>query len=362
MATVCIFSLQVIEVLTSKESLMLTVKIDEARNSPGRRSFAGASLMGMFTNPPDTFELEANEFDGDAAVMANIQLDYNDTFLLKAKDGEEGQAKDEKKAPVVHDRLSILEMEADPMKGMPSLGMEYSFGFGPALALPTLQAFMPPDEQAPPTNDVDGVGQNVQSLGGQTAGDTSLISVPALQSPSRGQKSPEMANEGLRRGSIQINMDHFADAPPLSLVTAEKQKDGGDSAATILVGEKEGDSPAVKTTTSTSSTMDEAMPGKSVPSDNHGNEPSVDFSSFQLPSDSDDEKENENGTTGALVHPTSAVNPVQTGFSEQKKQALPSAMKKASVSAVSLEAILKENIIPWCVLYAHLYRLYIHSL
>ena len=336
MATVCIFSLQVIEVLTSKESLMLTVKIDEARSSPGRRSFAGTSLMGMFTNPPDTFELEANEFDGDAAVTANIQLDYNDTFLLKAKDGEEGQAKDEKKASVAHDRLSILEMEADPMKGMPSLGMEYSFGFGPALALPTLQAFMPPDEQAPPTNDVDGAGQNMQSLGGQTAGDTSLISVPALQSPAGGQKSPEMANEGLRRGSIQINMDHFADAPPLSLVTAEKQKDGGDSAATILVGEKEGDSPAVKSTASSTSTMDEAMHGKSVPSDNHGNEPSVDFSSFQLPSDSDDEKENENGTAGALVHPTSAVDPVQTGFSEQKKQALPSAMKKASVSAVSL--------------------------
>ena len=327
MTTGCVSLLQVIELLTSKESLMLSVKIDQARNTPARRSFAGPSLMGMFTNPPDTFELQANEFDVDAEITPNIQLDYKDAFMLKAKDEEETKAKDEKKTSVVHDRLSVLEMEADPVKGMPSLGMGDTFGFGPALALPTLQAFMPLDQQAPPTNQMDETGQNMQSLGRQTNGDTSLISVPALQSPAGGQKSPQQAEEALRRGSAQIDMDHFADAPTSisSIFTPGKHKEGDDSSTLAPMGE-------------------EATQGEALSTGNHGNKPSVDLSSFQIPSDSDDE--NESGAAGTLVHPTSAVGPVKEGFTEQKKQVLPSAMKKASTSAVSM---LKSEIHPQCI-------------
>ena len=319
---------------------MLTVKIEQARNTPARRSLAGGSLMGMFTNPPDTFELQANEFDVDSEITPNIQLDYKDAFLLKAKEGEEDRkAQDERKSSVAHDRLSILEMEADPMKGMPSLGMEDSFGFGPALALPTLQAFMPLDKQTPPTDGVDGKGQNVPSLGGQTPGDTSLISVPALQSPAGGQKSPLLADEALRRGSTQINMDHFADAPPSisGIFAPDKQKEEVDSAATNLERGKDANSNSSdNTASSASAAMDEVAQGKPLSSGNPHNEPAVDLSPFQFPSDSDEENEDKNGSVGALVHPTSAAGPVKTGFAEQKKQTLPSAMKKASVSGVSV--------------------------
>ena len=313
---------------------MLSVKIDPARNTPGRRSFAGTSLMGMFTNPPDTFELQANEFDVDSEITPNIQLDYKDAFTLKAKEGEE-RAKDEKKPDVVHDRLSVLEMEADPMKGLPSLGMQDTFGFGPALALPTLQAFMPQDQLAPSTDQVDGMDQSMQSPGGQKL-DMSLISVPGMLSPAGGQKSPQAIDAEIRRGSTQIDMAHFADAPASisSIFTPGKLK-GEDGTVPAILEKGEGNSPLLKDTSAptTTPTGKEVTQGEALPSGNQSNEPAVDLSSFQIPSDSDDE--NEAGTSDAAVHPSSANGSAKTGFAEEKKQPLPSAMKKVSVSAVS---------------------------
>jgi C-terminal processing protease CtpA/Prc len=308
-----------IELLTSKDSLMLTLKVDPTQATPNRTSLGGSSIMGMFTDPPDTFELKPNEFDIDSEITPDVQLHYKEAFLLKAREGEEEgeespKTKESKPDPK-YDRLSVLEMEADPTKGIPSIAFSSSFGFGPTFALPTLQSF-PQEEQdgdvPKPQGTVPNASETVpqlQSSQGSAGLDASLISVPGFTSPDR-----EHSDQGSTvRQSTAIDMGNFTKIPPS---VAEV-----DTTVSQNVPENP---PQIPTPVAT-------PPTETTDSNTKEEQPQVDLSPFQIPSS--DESENEDAD--AKVQPTSPTSkPVPAFFPDLSRKPQHSAMKKPSISGV----------------------------
>lgn len=120
-------------------SLMLTVKVKDDRKRSGAGGLGGGHYDPL-AHPPDNFELLPHDFDIDAEITSDVQLDYHSAFTLKPREGEQPQeAKQSTKADNKStNRLSMLDMEATPLKGAPMIASPAALGYGPTLALPTL--------------------------------------------------------------------------------------------------------------------------------------------------------------------------------------------------------------------------------
>lgn len=90
-------------------------------------------------------------------------------------------------------RLSLLDMETQQSKNAPSIASPAAFGYGPALAMPTLTGMMP---EMPSLDD--------------SGGDTSLVSSLSLSPERRPQ-------EGANRDSVALDMSNFGGAVPGSI-------------------------------------------------------------------------------------------------------------------------------------------------
>ena len=130
---------------------MLTVKVKD----DWKRSGAGGPGGGHYdplANPPDNFELLPHDFDIDAEITPDVQLDYHSAFMLKPREGEQPrEAKQSTAGDKSSNRFSVLDMDAAPSKGAPTIASPAALGYGPTLALPTLTQMA----KAPPRNDGD---------------------------------------------------------------------------------------------------------------------------------------------------------------------------------------------------------------
>ena len=123
-------------------SLMLTVKVKDDRK---RSSAGGGGHYDPLANPPDNFELLPHDFDIDAEMTSDVQLDYHSAFMLKPREGEHPQETKQSTTTTSTNRLSVLDMDAAPFKGAPMIASPAALGYGPTLALPTLtQMARPP--------------------------------------------------------------------------------------------------------------------------------------------------------------------------------------------------------------------------
>lgn len=123
-------------------SLMLTVKVKDDRKRSGA---GGGGHYDPLANPPDNFELLPHDFDIDAEMTSDVQLDYHSAFMLKPREGEHPQETKQSTTATSTNRLSVLDMDAAPFKGAPMIASPAALGYGPTLALPTLtQMARPP--------------------------------------------------------------------------------------------------------------------------------------------------------------------------------------------------------------------------
>ena len=115
---------------------MLTVKVKDDRKRSGAGGLTGGHYDPL-ANPPDNFELLPHDFDIDAEMTADVQLDYHSAFMLKPREGERPR---EAKQPTTTstNRMSVLDIDAAPSKGAPMIASPAALGYGPTLALPTL--------------------------------------------------------------------------------------------------------------------------------------------------------------------------------------------------------------------------------
>jgi len=119
---------------------MLTVKVKDGRKRSAAHGQGGGHYDPL-AHPPDNFELLPQDFDIDTEITPDIQLDYHSAFTLKPREGEQPQTGKEKKSAAggkAANRLSMLDMEALPSKGAPTIASPAALGYGPTLALPTL--------------------------------------------------------------------------------------------------------------------------------------------------------------------------------------------------------------------------------
>ena len=120
-------------------SLMLTVKVKDDRKRSGAGGLGGGHYDPL-AHPPDNFELLPHDFDIDAEITSDVQLDYHSAFMLKPREGE--QPRDAKQSTTAvnksTNRLPVLDMDAVPSKGAPMIASPAALGYGPTLALPTL--------------------------------------------------------------------------------------------------------------------------------------------------------------------------------------------------------------------------------
>ena len=133
-------------------SLMLTVKVKDNRKRSGVGGLGGGHYDPL-ANPPDNFELLPHDFDIDAELTPDVQLDYHSAFMLKPREGEQPREAKQSTAgdSKSSNRFSVLDMDAAPSKGAPTIASPAALGYGPTLALPTLTQMA----KAPPTNDGD---------------------------------------------------------------------------------------------------------------------------------------------------------------------------------------------------------------
>ena len=121
---------------------MLTVKVKDDRKRSGA---GGGGHYDPLANPPDNFELLPHDFDIDAEMTSDVQLDYHSAFMLKPREGEHPQETKQSTTTTSTNRLSVLDMDAAPFKGAPMIASPAALGYGPTLALPTLtQMARPP--------------------------------------------------------------------------------------------------------------------------------------------------------------------------------------------------------------------------
>ena len=149
--TICIIvsvDLKAIELFKKAgNSLMLTVKVKDDR----KRSSAGGLGGGHYdplAHPPDNFELLPHDFDIDAEITPDVQLDYHSAFMLKPREGEHPREAKQSRDNKSSNRFSVLDMDAAPSKGAPTIASPAALGYGPTLALPTLTQMA----RAPPTS------------------------------------------------------------------------------------------------------------------------------------------------------------------------------------------------------------------
>ena len=148
----CIIDLKAIELFKKAgNSLMLTVKVKDDRKRSGAGGLGGH--YDPLAHPPDNFELLPHDFDIDAEITPDVQLDYHSAFMLKPREGEQPR---EAKQSTTGDsnssnRFSVLDMDAAPSKGAPTIASPAALGYGPTLALPTLTQMA----KAFPTGDGD---------------------------------------------------------------------------------------------------------------------------------------------------------------------------------------------------------------
>jgi len=119
---------------------MLTVKVKDSRKRSAAHGQGGGHYDPL-AHPPDNFELLPQDFDIDAEITPDVQLDYHSAFTLKPREGEQpqtGKAKQSSAGDKTANRLSMLDMEALPSKGAPTIASPAALGYGPTLALPTL--------------------------------------------------------------------------------------------------------------------------------------------------------------------------------------------------------------------------------
>lgn len=135
---------------------MLTVKVKDDRKRSGAGGLGGGHYDPL-AHPPDNFELLPNDFDIDAEITPDVQLDYHSAFMLKPREGEHPR---EAKQSTTADskstnRLSVLDMEARPSKGAPMIASPAAIGYGPTLALPTLMQMSKATTDEDATNKLD---------------------------------------------------------------------------------------------------------------------------------------------------------------------------------------------------------------
>ena len=306
---------------------MLTLKADFSSTTHTRNSGGGSSIMGMFTDPPDTFELMPNEFDIDAEITPDVQLHYKEAFLLKAREdeGEHVQKETVVKHDPKYDRLSVLEMQADPTKGVPTLAVSSSFGFGPTFALPTLQSF--PQENCEGTVPItDGtVPPQTSNL------DTSLISFPGFTSPERNSQENPSSDPPLGDSETTDTGNPLEMPPSIA---------GVFNLGSQNVPENPSENPLQNPT------LPQGQTGSTPPKGSiKGDPPKVDLSPFQIPSS--DESENED--PHKQVHPVPPPVKPKPGFPDLNKQPRSSAMKKPSISSGQVSWRIYDSTRSWLV-------------
>jgi len=155
---------------------MLTVKVKDDRQRSGAGGLGGGHYDPL-AHPPDNFELLPHDFDIDAEITSDVQLDYHSAFTLKPREGEQPrEAKQSTTADKSANRLSVLDMEAAPSKGAPMIASPAALGYGPTLALPTLTQMV----KTTTTNSGDGddtVKEHDESTGSVQDQDMSLLNV-----------------------------------------------------------------------------------------------------------------------------------------------------------------------------------------
>lgn len=152
---------------------MLTVKVKEDRKRSGAGGLGGGHYDPL-AHPLDNFELLPHDFDIDAEMTSDVQLDYHSAFMLKPRAGEQPQEEKQQRTAdsSTANRLSVLDMDAAPSKGAPTIASPAALGYGPTLALPTLMQMA----KAPVTNssnDNEGTKEHDES----TDHDMSLLNV-----------------------------------------------------------------------------------------------------------------------------------------------------------------------------------------
>lgn len=153
---------------------MLTVKVKDDRKRSGAGGLGGCHYDPL-AHPPDNFELLPHDFDIDAEMTSDVQLDYHSAFMLKPREGE--QPREAKQSTTAStNRLSVLDMDAAPSKGAPMIASPAALGYGPTLALPTLTQMA----KAPTTNssnDDDATKEHDESASTLQDQDMSLLNV-----------------------------------------------------------------------------------------------------------------------------------------------------------------------------------------
>ena len=152
-------------------SLMLTVKVKERSGASG---LGGDGHYDPLAHPPDNFELLPHDFDIDAEITPDVQLDYHSAFMLKPREGEQPRvAKQSTPEDKTTNRFSVLDMDAEPSKGAPMIASPAALGYGPTLALPTLSQMA----KAFPTNSSDTTKEHDESTSSIQDQDMSLLNV-----------------------------------------------------------------------------------------------------------------------------------------------------------------------------------------
>ena len=321
---------------------MITIKVDPTHPTPARynQGLAGRTggIFGMFVDPPEHFELGAQDFDIDSEITPDVQLDYKDTFLLKPKEGEKKRVEAEQKEHgPKYDRLSVLEMEADPTKGITGMSSPAAEGFGFSLALPTLQSLYKKmaGEQKKDSSEVNQGPETGHPL------DASLISVPGLTTPVHPKpQGTEMArSDPQSRESAVIDMKNFGDAPQsISKLFSPGTQQSKKIPPKTLPKPVKRDAQSLK---EEKSNLFEAEESETLPKPENN---SKIFSSYQIPeSDSEDEGEKRDS-----VHPLDLPR-ASVGFPDLSKQPTQSALRKPSDSGPGPNAV--------SYMYVHMYIL-----
>ena len=155
-------------------SLMLTVKVKDDRKRSGASGLGGGGHYDPLAHPPDNFELLPHDFDIDAEITPDVQLDYHSAFMLKPREGEQPRvAKQSTPENKTTNRFLVLDMDAEPSKGAPMIASPAALGYGPTLALPTLSQMA----KAFPTNSSDATKEHDESTGSIQDQDMSLLNV-----------------------------------------------------------------------------------------------------------------------------------------------------------------------------------------
>ncbi|CAI8031578.1 Harmonin [Geodia barretti] len=137
-----------IKMLKSSDTLMLTVRVEE--------SFHRGQLHHQFANPPADFELKPNDFDVDAELLLSgggDSLNQSGTgFVLRARENPHAAERAKRAEEVARNkntaRLSLLDMEIQQDKGGAHMASSVAWGYGPAIAMPTLVGMMGGTEES----------------------------------------------------------------------------------------------------------------------------------------------------------------------------------------------------------------------